>query len=197
MLTLVLAVILSAAALIYLNFSQLRTFERDKVVENSLHRDFQELLAITEKKMNKKAITMTEDVRNLFPSPDTDAQEKEKQLDLILAKNPWLSQVLLCEEKGFLFRSQPYLMGDKQRRKEQEQMAEKYRGWYNVEGKMLVQMLHQKDRPINFYTGSTKRADGDAYITTAMFTVPRLARDRAVLGGASFDVDYLKLSFRE
>src|SRR5882672_8338827 len=82
MLTLGLAVLLPAAALIYVNFSQLRAIERDKVLEAAIHRDFQEMLAITEKKMNKKVYTMTEDVRSLFPSPDADPQEKEKQLDL-------------------------------------------------------------------------------------------------------------------
>jgi len=51
MLTLGLAVVLPAAALIYVNFSQLRAFERDKVLEAAIHRDFQEMLAITEKKM--------------------------------------------------------------------------------------------------------------------------------------------------
>lgn len=77
MLTLGLAVVLPAAALIYVNFSQLRAFERDKVLEAAIHRDFQEMLAITEKKINKKAYAMSEDVRNLFPSPDTEAQEKK------------------------------------------------------------------------------------------------------------------------
>jgi len=112
MLTLGLAVVLPAAALIYVNFSQLRAFERDKVLEAAIHRDFQEMLAITEKKINKKAYAMSEDVRNLFPSPDTEAQEKEKQLGLILEKNPWLSHVFLFDEKSFLFRSQPQQMGD-------------------------------------------------------------------------------------
>src|SRR3979409_2323677 len=82
MLTLVLAVVLPAAALIYVNFSQLRAFERDKVLEATIHRDFQQFLAITEKEMTKRAITMTEDARNMFPSPDAGPLEKQKQLDL-------------------------------------------------------------------------------------------------------------------
>src|ERR1044072_146575 len=89
MLTLGLAFVLPAAALIYVNFSQLRAFERDKVLEAAIHRDFQEMLAITEKKMNKKAYAMTIDARDLFPSPDADSDEKEKQLDLVLEKSPW------------------------------------------------------------------------------------------------------------
>src|SRR5258706_5416915 len=55
MLTLGLAVVLPAAALIFVNFNQLRTFQRDKVLEAAFHREFQDMLAITEKRINKKA----------------------------------------------------------------------------------------------------------------------------------------------
>jgi signal transduction histidine kinase len=195
MLTLGLAVVLPAAALIYVNFSQLRTFQRDKVLEAYIHRDFQETLAITEKKMNKKVYAMTEEARDLFPSPDADVHEKQKQLDLVLAKNPQLAQVYLCDEKDSLARSQPKLMGDKLIQHEHDQMAETFRGWFSMEGKLLVKSLHKKSRSISFYTGPTKRADGDAYITTAMFVLPGLSNDRVVLGGIAFNPDYLKQTF--
>jgi signal transduction histidine kinase len=195
MLTLGLAVVLPAAALIYLNFSQLRAFERDKVLEAAIHRDFQELLAITEKKINKKAITMTEETRGLFPSPDMSAPEKEKQLDAILARSPWLAHVFLFDEKNFLFRSQPQRMNDQYIRKEHERMAESYRSWFGMEGKQMVQSLHKKPRPMNFYTGPTKRADGEAYIMTAVFVLPQLGKDRTVVGGATFDSCFLEKTF--
>src|SRR5881397_789118 len=95
MLTLVLAVLLPAAALIYVNFSQLIGFERDKVLQAAIHRDFQQMLAITEKNMNKKAYSMSDDARDLFPSPDDDADTKEKKLDTVLEKSPWLSHAFL------------------------------------------------------------------------------------------------------
>ena len=107
MLTLGLAVVLPAAALIYLNFSQLHALERDKLIEAAIHRDFQEMLAITEKKMNKKAFGMMDETRNLFPSPDTEPEDKQKQLDVILAKSPWLSHVFLYDEKGLFFDLSP------------------------------------------------------------------------------------------
>ena len=195
MLTLGLAVVLPAAALIYVNFRQLRTFERDKVLEAAIHRDFQEMLAITEKKINKKAYTMVEETRNLFPSPDIDPQEKEKKLDLILAKSPWLTHVFLFDEKNLAFRSQPKQMNDKYIREEHAQMAEAYRGWFGMEGKMMVEGMQKKTRPINFYTGPAKRSDGEAYITTALFVLPQLGKDRVVLGGATFDSCYLEKTF--
>ena len=194
-LTLVLAVLLPAAALIYVNFSQLRHFERDKVLEAAIHRDFQETLALTEKKMNKKAYAMAEETRELFPSPDAETSEKEKKLDLILLKNPSLAHAWLYDEKGLVLRSQTQQMGDKYFREEHDHMAESYRGWFSMEARMLVEGLHQKTRPINFYPVRTKRAGGDAFITTAFFALPGLKRDRVVMGGITFDACYLKQSF--
>ncbi len=195
MLTLGLAVVLPAAALIYLNFSQLRAFERDKTLEAAFHRDFQEMLAITEKRINKKAISMVEEVRNQIPSPDTEPQEKEKKLSQILEKSPWLSHVFLFDEKSFLFESQPKQMHDRAALKEHEKMVESYRGWFGMEGKSLVQGMHKKSRPMNFYSGVIKRSDGEGFVTTALFILPQLSKDRVVFGGATFDARYLKETF--
>src|ERR1700694_5647262 len=107
MLTLGLAVLLPAAALIYVNFSQLAALKRDKVLEAIIHRDFQERLALSEKRIDKKAYSMVEEARDIFPSPDADAPEKEKKLDLILAKSPWFLHAFLFDEKGSVVRSRP------------------------------------------------------------------------------------------
>ena len=64
-----------------------------------------------------------------------------------------------------------------------------------MEGKMIVQGMHKKTRSITFYTGQTKRSDGEAFITTAMFVLPGVSKDRVVLGGATFDDRYLKETF--
>jgi len=195
MLTLGLAVLLPAAALIYVNFSQLHAFERDKVLEAAIHRDFQETLAITEKNANKKAYSMTEEVRNLFPSPDDDQDEKEKQLDLILSKNPWLAHVFLYDEQGLMLRSQPQQMSDKYVREEHEHMIESYHGWFGMEGKMVLEGLRKKSRTISFSTGQTKRSNGESYITTALFALPQFSGAGVVIGGATFDPCYLKQNF--
>jgi signal transduction histidine kinase len=193
MLTLGLAVLLPAAALIYINFSELRHFERDKVLEAYIHRDFQELLAITEKKIDKKVYTMAEEARDLFPSPDADPQEKEKKLDLLLSKSPWLTHVFLYDEKGLVYRSQPQQMSDKYIREEHEHNPESYRVWFASEGKMMVEGLHKKPRPIAFSPAAqVKRAEGDAFTTTALFVLPQVSSERIVFGGVTFEGCYLK-----
>jgi signal transduction histidine kinase len=196
LLTLGLAVVLPAAALIFLNFSQLRSFQRDKVLQASIHRDFQEFLAITEKRVNKKAYTMIEESRELFPSPDAAPVEKEKKLELILQKSPWLTHVMLCDEKSFVIHSQPGQINDRYVREEHEHMAENYRTWFmSSEGKSTLKMLHKKTRPIGFGTFWTKRADGEAYMITAVFTLPQVSPDRVVAGAITFDPAYLKQTF--
>ena len=195
MLTLGLAVLLPAAALIFVNFLELRSFERDKVLEATIHRSFQEMLAMSEKKIDKKALTMVEEARDLFPSPDTNDQEKAAKLDALLTKSPWLTHAFLFDEKGFVIRSQPQQMSDEYVRKEHDRMAESFRGWFSMEAKSLVERIQKKTRPIEFYPDQTRRSDGPAYLATAAFVLPQLSRDRVVLGGVSFDPCYLKQTF--
>lgn len=193
MLTLGLAVLLPAAALIYVNFSQLRSFERNKVLEAAIHRDFQEVLAITEKNIDKKAYTMAEEARDVFPSPDLDGPEREKQLDLLLAKYSWMAHAFLYDEKGIVtMRSRPEQMSDKDIREEHDRLAENFRGWFGLEGKQLVEMLHKRNRPISFSSDHTKRNGTEAYLASAFFVLPQLPAGRVVLGGVVIDPCYLK-----
>jgi len=196
MLTLGLAVLLPAAALIYVNFQHVESIKRNKRVEGLIHRDFDYVLGVSEKKLNEKAYTMTEGVRDLFPSESDSESDKVIKLDLVLSKNPWLAHVFLFDrDKGIVFRSQPQQLNDPYCRKEHEMMAESYNVWFGMEGKMLVEGLHKRIRPISWYGGPTKRAEGDSYITTAFFVLPQVSKDRVVMGGASFDPNYLKQTF--
>ena len=191
-LTLGLAVVLPAAALIYLNFSQLRAFQRDKTLEAAFHRDFQETLAITEKKLNMKVYSTTEAVRQSFPSPDLEPDEIAKQLDQLLEKNPELDHAFLFGEKDAVVRTQPRLRDDADLCVEQDHLEEGYDAWFTKEGKMMVESMNKKPQPISFYTEQIKRAGGKAFVTDAYFLLPQLSSDRVVMGGVRFDPAYLK-----
>lgn len=194
-LTLGLAVLLPAAALIVVNFLQLRSFDRNKLLEAAIHRDFQEMLAITEKNMNKKAYAMVAEARELFPSPDDEASEKERKLDSVLANNPWLTHVMLFDEKGYTLRSQPSQISDNYIHEEHDRILESYKPWFSIDGKSLVEALNKKSPHVNFSNSQTKRADGPAFLATALFLLPDVAKDRVVLGGVVFDPCYLKNTF--
>src|SRR2546423_15607825 len=120
MITLGLAVLLPAAALIYVNFSQLRSFQRDKVLEATIKRDFQEVLAIDEKQMNKKIYAKVNEARELFPSADADESEKEQKLDEILSRSSFLTHAFIFDGENVTFQSPPGDSGDKYIRDENE-----------------------------------------------------------------------------
>lgn len=191
-LTLGLAVVLPAAALVYLNFSQLRAFQRDKTLEAAFHRDFQETLAITEKKLNLKVYSTTEEVRQQFPSPDLDPKEIEQQLDQLLEKNPWLDHAFIFGEKDAVVRTQPRLVNDSDLCTEQDHMEEGYHAWFSKEGKMMVESMNKKSLPITIYLETLKRASGKVFVADAYFVLPQVSSDRVVVGGVRFDPAYLK-----
>jgi len=197
MLTLGLAVLLPAAGLILVNFMQLRSFERDKVLEAAIHRDFQDYLYLTEKKMNQTAYAMTEEIRDSFPSPDDDVPTKEKKLDSILSSNPKLVHVFIYDEHGMTFRTQPGQLSDKYVHEEHEKMAEENKSWFKMESeaKQLREMLRKKKNHINFYSGMAKRATGEEFISTAFFSLPEVSHDRMVIAGATYDPCYLQNTF--
>ena len=159
MLTLELAVMLPAAALIYINLSHLKTIERDKVLEGAIHGDFHQMLAISEKQINQKAYKMTEEARALFPSPDADSQsDKVRKLDAILSERPWLAHVYLFDaEQGLLFRSQPQLMSDPHFREEHQRIAKMLGGWFAYEGKETLEQIHKRARGINLVPRALKK----------------------------------------
>lgn len=187
--------VLSAAGLIYVNFSQLQLFERDKVLEAAIHRDFQEILAITEKQMNKKAYAMVEETRGLFPDCDCDHTEKEKKLEQILEKNPWVAAVLYYDEDGIILHAQPSKLEDPYFHEQYEEIAEGYKTWFKMEGKGLLESMRKKIRPMNFSTYPTKRKYGEAFVTSALFTIPHAPAGKVVLGALWFDDLYVKNTF--
>ena len=197
MLTLELAVMLPAAALIYINLHQLKFSERDKVLEAAIHGDFHYMLAISEKQINQKAYMMTEEARALFPSPDADSQsEQVRKLDAILLQHPWLSQVYLFDAKqGFVFRSQPQRMSDPHFREEHQRIAKMLSGWFALESKEMLEQIHKRARGITWYPEPSKSVGGYAFRTSALFSLPQLPKDRVVFGGLSFDPAYLKQTF--
>src|ERR1041384_149112 len=197
MLTLVLAVLLPAAALIYVNFSQLRSFERDKFLQAAIHRDFQEALAITEKRMSKKAYAKVEDVMDLFPSRKDDEAEREDKLDAILAKCACFDHAFIFDGEDLTFHTQASQMTDRFVRDEHDHMVESYRTWFSSkeELKGIIETIDKKPQHIIFSPMQTKRADGPAYMLTAFFALPDNSTNELAFGGVSFDPCYLKSNF--
>ncbi len=121
MLTLELAVVLPAAALVILSALHLNAIHRDRGVEAAFQRDFNQMLAISEKQINQKAYDLTDDVRGDFPSSGDACVET---MDRILATHPYIAHVFVYDPSiGLIFRSQPSRMKDEVFREEAEGLS--------------------------------------------------------------------------
>ncbi|HKY30150.1 MAG TPA: HAMP domain-containing sensor histidine kinase [Pyrinomonadaceae bacterium] len=194
-LTLGVAVVLPAVALILWNLHHVESIKRDKKVEAIIHGEFNYVLSKVEKKINEKAYFLAEQARDHFPSPDSAGPEKEKQLDIVLAKNPWIDQAAIYEAgKKVLLRSQPRLTNERFR-EYNEETAKTFQVWFDAEGKRMCRDLHKQTRSVTWYGGVGERPDGMLYGTTAFFVFPTLPKERTVLGAVTFDPHYLKKTF--
>src|SRR5258707_1908033 len=103
MLVFILGVMLPAAALIAVGVWHLRTIQREKTIEAVLQREFQQVLAIAEKRIDARAYDIAEEASTKFP----DANQGNK-LDLFLTAHPDIACAFLSTGKGHVeVQSQP------------------------------------------------------------------------------------------
>jgi signal transduction histidine kinase len=187
-------VVLPALTLIYVNFQHVKSIQRDKKVEALIHRDFQYILSISEKKINQKTNAIIQQTRDQFPNDNDSEADKRKQLDAILAQNPLFSHVFIYDadkgEKGLMIESQANVSEP-----ERERLMKMYGGWFGMEGRSMVEQINKKTKRVTWFSGEADSGSRPAYSTTAFFTFPQLPKDRLVLGGASLDSNYLKETY--
>ena len=194
LLTLGLAVVLPAAALVFTNYHHLKSIKRDNVLDAAIHRDFQYMLAISEKRINQKVYAMTEAARNSFPSPDTDPEpERARKLDQLLAGNPWMHHAFLYDaEKGLVVRSQMRQTDERRDREEVVKLSQAYRGWFAMEGGWLLEQMHKKSPTVYCQGGEGKPDEG--YLLSVFFPLTHSGK-RVVFGGIHLDPTYIKQTF--
>ncbi|HET8783823.1 MAG TPA: HAMP domain-containing sensor histidine kinase, partial [Pyrinomonadaceae bacterium] len=191
-LTLGIAVVLPALALIYVSFQHVKSIKREKKIEALIHRDFQYLLYAGVKKLNGKVYGMAEDARNQFPTDSDSEEEKRRKLKQILQNRPWFDHVFLYDshdpKKAAIVEAQPG-----QNRAGVEGWGKMYASWFNLEGGYLVDQAQRKPKPFVWFSGEGHAPEDPPYHTTAFFTVPMMpsSKERIVLGGAGFDFNYL------
>ena len=196
LLILELAVMLPAAALIFVNFYHLKSIERDKAIEAAIHRDFQYMLGISEMKFDWYANEMADAAIKQFPPPDASESETAQQLDAVLAKNPAAIRVFLYDpDKGLVLRGQPAQMREAWFREETMGSVHAFSGWFGLEGKMLCDTMRKKERPMMWYSEFVKRGGSEQFMTTAFFIPENVPKGHTVIGGITYDPAYLKDKF--
>jgi signal transduction histidine kinase len=192
-LTLELAVVLPAAALVILSAWHLMHIQRDRAVEAAIQRDFSQMLAISEKEFNRKAYEQLDDVRSGFPAPGSMCPET---LDRLLAAHPYVAHLFSYDpDQGLVFRSQPYrLKNDQAFHTEADDLSKMDQGWFSLEFKELAEKMikmEKKGTPYYVFSNWVPRGEKHLYQPVAMFAMTDEATGKKVIGGIAFDAEYV------
>jgi signal transduction histidine kinase len=196
LLTLELAMVLPAAALMGFSIWHLKHIQRNQFVQAAMQRDFDEALRYAQHKSWKMAYHEVLPIRTEFPSPEDGPNIKNK-LDHILTTHPEFAYAAIYDKGSDMLVSRmqpgrdPMISGYTQ---DELNMVAK---WAPFEAGHMVSELHrveqQEDEWVMF-TGDWEETQ-HAYWNIAYFVPPGVAKDRVVLGLVAFDPDYLRKTF--
>jgi signal transduction histidine kinase len=198
LLTLELAIVLPAAALMGFSIWNLKHIQRDKAVEAAIQRDFQYVLKIAEKKSWHQANDLITPVRKEFPNPDDGPQIKAK-LERLLLAHPEFAFAALYDKKNNLLvtRMQPGRDQDQVFCEFTQEDINMLGSWLPSEASSTVKHLRlmKEEEPWGLYGGWTLHGNQHAYWNVAYFIPVGVPPDRVALGMVAFDQDYLRKSF--
>src|SRR5215472_7513154 len=129
MLVFMLGVMLPAAALIMVGIWQLRTMQREKAIEAVFQREYQQVLAIAEKRIDARAYEIAEEASSKFPDA-----ERGDELEAFLTAHPDIAHAFLWTGKGRLkIQSQPDRMGDPDFEREGRNISSMVGHWFDLD----------------------------------------------------------------
>jgi signal transduction histidine kinase len=197
LLTLELAVILPAAALVLVSAWHVLHIQRDRAVEAAIQRDFSQVLAISEKQINHKAYELVDDVRTELPAPN---EACGPTLDKILAAHPYAAHIFIFSpQTGMVFRSQSdKLKNDGGFRDEADYLGKMFEGWLRMDFKDMSAKLesNQKKGSPYFFEGEwLARGEKKVYQSTALFLTKVEKGESPAIVGVAFDAEYLHDKF--
>jgi signal transduction histidine kinase len=201
LLTLELAIVLPAAALMAFSIWNLKHIQRSGGVEAAIQRDFSHVLKIAEKKTWHKANDIVIPVRNQFPNADGDRAKIKAKLEQILTEHPEFSYAFLYDKKSNLFvsRAQPGRDWDSGFYARAQEAINAAQSWIPIEAPQMaakVRLMMEKEEEQVLFEGGWVVSDNQrAYWNLAYFIPPDVPKDRVELGFVSFDEDYLHKTF--
>jgi len=201
LLTLELAIVLPAAALLSFSIWNLKHIQRSEAVEAAIQRDLSHVLYIVEKKSLHKASDLITPVRKAFPDSDEDRSDVVAKLEHILSEHPEFAFALIYDKKKnlLLSRGQPARDADPEFCSVSQGTINTVATWLPLEAPTLaarIREMEEKDEdPVGFEGGWTLGENQHTYWNLAYFIPPGVSKDRAVLGMVSFDSDYLRKAF--
>ncbi|MBS1851821.1 MAG: HAMP domain-containing histidine kinase [Acidobacteria bacterium] len=200
MLTLELAVVLPAAALIVVSVLHLKSIQRDRNVEAAIQRDFYQVLYISEKHLNKQLYEMADDMREDFPAAEQPCSVSSAVLDKALAAHPYIAHAFLYTPKnGLVTRSQPRRLQEEGFRIEADDFAKMLNGWIGMEfdsDKQKMEAMARKGMNYMSFVNWAPRGDKKLlYEPVAMFLTKDENGKTNGIGGVAFEAEYIRDRF--
>jgi signal transduction histidine kinase len=198
LLTMELAIVLPAAALMAFSIWNLKHIQRDQAIEAAIQRDFRHVLMIAENKSWEKGNELLAPVRKDFPGPDEGDSKIKARLERILLEHPEFSYAALYDKKNntLVSRVQPSRDYDNNFCARAEEDIKSLETWLPVEAPPMAQhlrmMAEKDDQSARFQGTWMLMGNQHVYWNIAYFLPPDLPKDRVSLGIVSFDVDYLQ-----
>ena len=199
LLTLELAIVLPAAALMAFSIWNLKHIQRDQAIEAAIQRDFSYVLKIAEKKSWQRTNEILEPVRREFPNPDDGPQIKAK-LDHILVEHPEFAYALLYDKKNNLLVSSVQSGGDHDDAfcARMQEDIKNVQSWLPLEAPSMAEHLRMAaekgDHSPGFDGGWMLKGNQRVYWNEAYFIPAGVSKDQVSVGMVSFDPDYLQKS---
>jgi signal transduction histidine kinase len=195
MLIFMLGVMLPAAALVVAGAWHLRTIQRDKAIEAVFQREYQQVLAIAEKRINERAYEIAEDASAKFP----DAKQGD-ELGAFLAAHPDIAHAFLWTGKGHLkVQSQPDRMSDAQFEEEGRNTSSMIGRWFDIESKDWMAKLKKikatEGRRVYLTDNWVQRGDKWQYQSLVLFVPRGSTAEHPAFAGFVYDTDYLANTF--
>jgi signal transduction histidine kinase len=201
LLTLELAIVLPAAALMGFSIWNLKHLQHSGGFEAAIQRELSHVLKIAEKKTLHRAIELTTPVRTAFPNPDDDHAAIKAGLERVLSEHPEFAYAFLYDKKNnlFLSRTQPRRDHDPQFCATTQETINMASTWIPLEasqyGKNVRAMADKDEEPVGFTGGWSLQENQRNYWNIAYFVPPGVPKDRTTLGVVAFDDDYLRKNF--
>jgi len=201
LLTLELAIVLPAAALMGFSIWNLKHIQRDKAIEAAIQRDFSYVLKIAEKKSWERANDLLTPIRREFPNSEGDPSRIKAKLERILLEHPEYAYAVLYDKKNnvLLSRMQPGRDHDAAFCGRTQDEINTAANWAAMESSGMAShlrlMAEKGEPPVGFFGGWTLRENRPTYWNVAYFIPPDVPKDRVALGVVAFDEDYLRKNF--
>jgi len=195
MLVFMLGVMLPAAALIAVGVWHLRLIQREKSVEAVFQREYQQVLAIAEKRIDARAYEIAEEASSKFPDVN-----HGDQLEAFLASHKDIAYAFLWTGKGHVeSQSQPDRMSDPEFVEEGRKFSAMVGPWFDLDSQELITKLKKSEasegRHVYLTNNWVTRGDKFQYQSLVVFMPRGSTAEHPALAGFVYDTDYLQNKF--